>query len=97
MFGKTVAKVVVREPKSGDNALKNEQSSDDEKPAPAKKIETPAKEIITDEDIEDAAAVKAEVAQQSPTPKVHKKSADEFNHTDNVNMVMELFEGKLIE
>lgn len=97
LFGKTVAKVVVREPKSGDNALKSEKSSDDEKPAPAKKIETPAKEIITDEDIEDAAAVKAEVAQQAPAPKVHKKSADEFNHTDNVNMVMELFEGKLIE
>ncbi len=96
MFGKTVSKVLVREPLQGDEAIRKEQQGDDdEKPAPAAKKE-PQKQVPTKEELDEAVTSKNEINIEQK-PHSHKKSGDEFNHSDNVNMVMELFEGKLIE
>ena len=97
MFGKTVAKVIVREPNAKDDAIRKEQGDDDDKPAPAPKKELPKQEI-SNEDIEEAISIKEDVMNEPLSQHLpHKKSGDEFNHSDNVNMVMELFEGKLID
>lgn len=101
VFGKTVAKVIVRAPESGDEAIRKEQqgsaSADDDKPAPAqapaKKFE-PKPQPKTEEIHEAVDTLKASNAQAVP-PK--KKHATDSYHSDGVNMVMDLFEGKFIE
>lgn len=102
VFGKTVAKVIVRAPESGDEAIRKEQqgsaSADDDKPAPAqvpaKKFE-PKPQPKAEEVHEAVDTLKASNAQQAAPQK--KKHATDSYHSDGVNMVMDLFEGKFIE
>lgn len=117
LFGGEVKKIVVRSPESGDDAIRAEQSSSDDKPAPAPKkpliVEKPevsnneVKEIL-EENISTHSSVLNKVAQpvqtgipqkQPPQPvQVHKiPNGDSSYHSDNVNMVMDLFEGKFLE
>lgn len=99
VFGKTVSKVIVRAPESGDEAIRKEQqgstSADDDKPAPA---QTPAKKFVPkpqpkNEEIQEAVDT-LKVQQAAPSKKKH---ATDSYHSDGVNMVMDLFEGKFIE
>ena len=111
VFG-SVKKVIVRAPESGDDAIRKEfaGSDDDDKPAPAtSKTFKPKTQEINKEDVVEAIQIRDEVeyetsdgnntvedvsAQQSV--KKYGK-ADAAYHTDDVNMVMDLFEGKFIE
>lgn len=99
VFGKSVAKVIVRAPESGDDAIRKEQqgSSDDDKPAPApvKKFE-PKPQPKQEEVHEAVESLKVETAQQIASQAQKKHSVDSY-HSDSVNMVMDLFEGKFIE
>ena len=99
VFGKTVSKVIVRAPESGDEAIRKEQqgstSEDDDKPAPA---QTPVKKFVPkpqpkNEEIQEAVDT-LNVQQAAP---LKKKHATDSYHSDGVNMVMDLFEGKFIE
>jgi DNA polymerase-3 subunit gamma/tau len=111
LFGQQVKKVIVRAPESGDEAIRKEQSSkDDESPAPApKKVETkstpaPVKpqmqkpkvesETVQNESADESSEIDASEAVE-PLP-TKRKGADAY-HSDGVNMVMELFDGKFIE
>ena len=112
VFG-SVKKVIVRAPEAGDEAIRKEQSgaADDDKPAPEPaKIPAPKKqEEVKHEDIiqaveakESAEDIEVEVvendegsSQTIPSKKYGK--ADAAYHSDGVNMVMDLFEGKFIE
>lgn len=101
VFGAKVGKVVVRAPESGDEAIRKEQAADDNDdkpaPAPAKKINNPPppKVEVPKEEIKEAveSLEKAKTAVPSGAPHLPK---DSF-HSDGVNMVMELFDGKLID
>ena len=94
MFGAPVKKIIVRTPQSGDDAIRKEQEGDDEKPAPVPKpMPKQKEETPSAEEIEDA----IDVGRQIEQPQAHIKTADEFNHSDEVNMVVKLFDGKLIE
>ena len=99
VFGKTVSKVIVRAPESGDEAIRIElqgsTSADDDKPAPA---QTPVKKFVPkpqpkNEEIQEAVDT-LNVQQATPSKKKH---ATDSYHSDGVNMVMDLFEGKFIE
>ena len=99
VFGKTVSKVIVRAPESGDEAIRKEQqgstSADDDKPAPA---QTPVKKFVPkpqpkNEEIQEVVDT-LNVQQAAPSKKKH---ATDSYHSDGVNMVMDLFEGKFIE
>lgn len=99
VFGKTVSKVIVRAPESGDEAIRKEQqgstSADDDKLAPA---QTPVKKFVPNpqpknEEIQEAVDT-LNVQQAAPSKKKH---ATDSYHSDGVNMVMDLFEGKFIE
>jgi DNA polymerase-3 subunit gamma/tau len=104
LFGTQVKKVIVRAPESGDEAIRKEQTSadDDDKPAPAKSKFThieatktqPQKQIINHSEQPIEKDTEQE-EQEIPTPLKHIKK-DSY-HSDNVNMVMDLFEGKFIE
>ena len=103
VFGKTVSKVIVRAPESGDEAIRKEQqgsaSADDDKPAPAqapaKKFE-PKPQPKAEEIHEAVDTLKASKVQQVAAPQKKKHATDSY-HSDGVNMVMDLFEGKFIE
>ena len=93
LFGAPVDKIIVRAPQSGDDAIVKEQEEDDIAPVAEKSAQI--KENIPEisiEDIEDAAQLKQEVIQDNK-PSV----SDDFNHSDEVNMVVKLFDGKIIE
>lgn len=97
VFGSPVKKVLVRAPQPDDDKIIKEQSaSDDDKPVPVPKpLPKPKQNVPQKEDIEEAIAIKKETdAQQQKT---HHKKDDEFNHSDEVNMIVDLFDGKLIE
>lgn len=105
IFPNGVKRIIVRAPESGDEAIRKEQaasSSDDETPAPAKKQPQAQKQEIKKEEIieavqaRDNSEVVTQATDNNPIP-VHKKSGESGYHTDNVNMVMDLFEGKFIE
>lgn len=101
LFAGGVKKIIVRAPESGDDAIRSEQSSstDDEKPAPApKSMPKPIKsepelksedvnEIITD----------AEEESSKKEPVLKFRNPDSSYHSDIVNNVMDLFDGKFID
>ncbi|MGN0030847.1 MAG: DNA polymerase III subunit gamma/tau [Candidatus Gastranaerophilaceae bacterium] len=103
MFG-SAKKIIVRAPEAGDDKLRQEKSSeDDEKPAPAqapKKDFTPAQsEEINKSDIDEAIDNKNDIEQsdnEDSQPQI-TKTAESMYHSDEVNMVMDLFEGKIID
>lgn len=111
IFGKAVGKVIVRAPESGDEAIKKEQAAaDDEKPAPAQKStatrqaqQTAAKEEAREEEQEAKEVISSmpKIPQppqnlQQPVRRRALDGSDSF-HSDGVNMVMDLFDGKFIE
>jgi hypothetical protein len=94
LFGAPVKKILVRAPQQGDDNIRKEQEPEDEKPAPvAQSLPKAKEEIAPQEEIEEVVAQNEEIKSSQK----HVKLSDEFNHTDEVNMVMQLFEGKLIE
>lgn len=111
IFGKSVGKVIVRAPESGDEAIKKEQAAaDDEKPAPAQNStatrqaqQTAAKEEAREEEQEAKEAISSmpKIPQppqniQQPVKRRALDGSDSF-HSDGVNMVIDLFDGKFIE
>ena len=111
IFGKAVGKVIVRAPESGDEAIKKEQAAaDDEKPAPAQNStatrqaqQTTAKEEARKEEQEAKEVISSmpKIPQppqnlQQPVRRRALDGSDSF-HSDGVNMVMDLFDGKFIE
>lgn len=115
VFGKKVDRIIVRQPESGDNAIRKEQSNaDDDKPAPAavssKSAESAkVKQEQAKEEVQALETLKTSVPQQpvpnatqakesAPVnkPKNYSGAASSF-HSDGVNMVMDLFDGKFIE
>lgn len=111
IFGKAVGKVIVRAPESGDEAIKKEQAAaDDEKPAPAQNStatrqaqQTTAKEEAREEEQEAKEVISSmpKIPQppqnlQQPVRRRALDGSDSF-HSDGVNMVMDLFDGKFIE
>ena len=104
LFGSAVKKIIVRAPESGDEAIRKEQTAGDEddKPAPAPKPVPQSKPEIKKEEIVEAVEAKEEIDSQDDDNNEHsqaikRKSSDSSFHSDNVNMVMELFEGKFID
>jgi len=110
LFANNSAKVIVRAPAAGDDAIRKEQagSDDDEAPAPApvKKAVQPKVEPKPEE-VKEAIEQKVSIETSKPKnipaenkepnkPKI-SHNADSAYHTDNVNMVIDLFEGKFIE
>jgi DNA polymerase-3 subunit gamma/tau len=99
-------KIIVRAPESGDEAIRKEQSggSDDELPAPVpapKPVKHPVPEVKKEEIIE-AVEIKEEIDAESSSldesdVQVPRKNSANGYHSDNVNMVIDLFEGKFIE
>ncbi len=111
IFGKSVGKVIVRAPESGDEAIKKEQAAaDDEKPAPAQNStatrqaqQTAAKEEAREEEQEAKEVISSmpKIPQppqniQQPVKRRALDGSDSF-HSDGVNMVIDLFDGKFIE
>lgn len=104
LFGSAVKKIIVRAPESGDEAIRKEQTAgeEDDKPAPAPKPAQQPKPEIKKEEIVEAVEAKEEIDSQDdddnePSQAIKRKSSDSSFHSDNVNMVMELFEGKFID
>lgn len=111
IFGKAVGKVIVRAPESGDEAIKKEQAAaDDEKPAPAQNStatrqaqQTAAKEEAREEEQEAKEVISSMPKKPQPPQNLQQPvrrraldGSDSF-HSDGVNMVMDLFDGKFIE
>lgn len=108
VFGSKVNKVIVRAPESGDETIRKEQvsSDEDETPAPAPVVSTPQKQKT--EPVQSEKNEKNKDDQEVPiedniidVQQVQKNTTtnlrnDSF-HSDGVNMVMELFDGKIIE
>ncbi len=103
MFG-SAKKIIVRAPEAGDDKLRQEKASEeDEKPAPA---QAPKKDLapiqskkISNSDIDEAIENKNEIEQsdnEDSQPRI-TKTAESMYHSDEVNMVMDLFEGKIID
>ncbi len=103
LFGSAVKKIIVRAPESGDEAIRKEQTAGDEddKPAPVPKSVPQPKPEVKKEEIVEAVEAKEEIDSQDdvgePSQTVKRKSSDSSFHSDNVNMVMELFDGKFID
>ncbi len=105
MYPNGAKKIIVRAPESGDEAIRKEQSgsSEDESPAPAPKVVKQPEPVIKKEEVIQAVEAREEAdsesdnsAEESGSPMPRKNSANGY-HSDNVNMVMDLFEGKFIE
>ena len=104
-----VKKVIVRSPESGDDAIRAEQSGgdSDETPAPAliKKSFIPKQPEVTQEEVkevlEESTAsddiVEDEVGSTQASPVKKGKNADSAYHSDTVNNILDLFEGKFID
>jgi len=109
LFSGGVKKVIVRSPESGDDAIRAEQSGgdSDETPAPAqiKKSFIPKKPDVTQEEVkevlEESTAsddiVEDEVGSTQTSPVKKGKNADSAYHSDTVNNILDLFEGKFID
>ncbi len=94
LFGQSDSNVIIRLPQAGDENVR--QSSVVTKPAapvkPAKPVEVKKEEVPAPEEIEE---IKEEAAKTESAASVDKVLSS--MHSDNVNMVMDLFDGKVIE
>ena len=99
IFPGGVKKVIVRAPEAGDDAIRAKQSSgDDEKPAPApaKPVNKPINEPeVKPEEVNEI--IEDSVSSDNSITVLKSRNPDHSYHSDNVNMIMDLFEGKLIE
>lgn len=109
LFTGNSPKVIVRAPAAGDDAIRKEQAGTDDydKPAPApKKAVNPTKNQPTSEEVKSAVEQKKTIEEtkvkqqnsnaQNQAPNLVSRP-DSSYHNDTVNMVMDLFDGKLIE
>lgn len=94
LFSQSDSNVIIRLPQAGDENVR--QSSVVTKPSapvkPAKPVEVKKEEVPEPEEIEE---IKEEAAKTENTSSVDKVLSS--MHSDNVNMVMDLFDGKVIE
>lgn len=94
LFGQSDSNVIVRLPQAGDENVR--QSSVVTKTSalvkPVKPVEVKKEEVPEPEEIEE---IKEEAAKTENTSSVDKVLSS--MHSDNVNMVMDLFDGKVIE
>lgn len=94
LFGQSDSNVIIRLPQAGDENVR--QSSVVTKLSapvkPAKPVEVKKEEVPEPEEIEE---IKEEAAKTENTSSVDKVLSS--MHSDNVNMVMDLFDGKVIE
>lgn len=94
LFGQSDSNVIIRLPQAGDENVR--QSSVVTKPSapvkPARPVEVKKEEVPEPEEIEE---IKEEAAKTENTSSVDKVLSS--MHSDNVNMVMDLFDGKVIE
>jgi len=103
LYGAPVSKVIVRAPEAGDDAIRKEQSvSDDEVPEPAVAVNPEPKPTIKKppemkEDEVKAVITEHKISQQAAAKPLKKTEGEALYHSDSVNMVMDLFEGKFIE
>ena len=111
LFG-TAPKIIVRSPQPGDDKLRSEAQAQNVNPEPKKPLivenNTPEKVVVedaisqvedSDDDLdfsEDEEISEDQILDDKKKIEVNPKSDSTF-HSDNVNMVMDLFEGKLIE
>ena len=93
LFEQQNSNVVIRLPQAGDEAVK-QPSASKPAPQPAPKPQKPEPEPVPDEtEIQ-------ELKEEVQKPKEPEKSAETLAsnmHSDNVNMVIQLFDGKVIE
>ena len=93
LFEQQNSNVVIRLPQTGDEAIK-QPSAPKTAPQPAPKPQKPEPEPVPDEtEIQ-------ELKEEVQKPKEPEKSAETLAsnmHSDNVNMVIQLFDGKVIE
>ncbi|MBD5401841.1 DNA polymerase III subunit gamma/tau [bacterium] len=101
LFSGGVKKVIVRAPEAGDDAIRAEQQSsgEDEAPAPAPKKIVPEKVQEPEINKEDVQDVVNAFTEEKTTNKSQMgvKHPDSAYHSDMVNNVMDLFEGKFID
>lgn len=111
IFSSAVKKVIVRAPENGDDKIRKEQAAteDDEKPAPAsvvKKTLIPQTPKIEKQEVVEAVdslegSESEDIDTQNPNSETlnHAKNnnPDSAFHSDEVNMIVDLFEGKFIE
>ncbi len=90
LFGQSNSNVVIRLPQASDVQIKQSAPVVAPKPAP---IVKPAEPVIKQEEVEEAQEIKQEETQKTETVRKIEASM----HSDNVNMVMDLFDGKVIE
>lgn len=90
LFGQSNSNVVIRLPQASDVQIKQSAPVVALKPAP---IVKPAEPVIKQEEVEEAQEIKQEETQKTETVRKIESSM----HSDNVNMVMDLFDGKVIE
>lgn len=101
MYG-SAGKVIVRAPEASDDAIRKESgsSSDDETPAPAVEKPVQAEKVIPEPEPtkEEVNEIVEEVkSADAPAKLVKAKTGEALMHSDIVNNVMDLFEGKFIE
>ena len=90
LFGQSNSNVVIRLPQASDAQIKPSTPVVAQKPVP---IVKPAEPIIQPEEVQEAQEIIQEETQKNETVKKIESSM----HSDNVNMVMDLFDGKVIE
>ena len=110
LFGTSVKKIIVRSPEAGDDNIRKSQSvsdNSDDKSEPVVDVK-PRSFVQTPPEIpedEIGSALEAQTEQQSDEEQISETQAktplngqaDHSFHSDEVNMVMDLFEGKMIE
>ncbi len=98
MFG-NVSKIIVREPQANDNKIQEQAPAVSVQPK--KKVETQTKEPTSLEEEEGQAELEKEEKNSVTEEEIFQKpvvnNLDASYHSDNVNMAMDLFEGKIIE
>ncbi len=101
LFDTAVKKIIVRAPESGDDAIRKEQTAgeDEDKPAPAvKQVQKTTPPEIKKEDVIEAveSKIQSESIDENEQRPI-RKAPDSAFHSDIVNSVMDLFDGKIID
>ena len=101
LFGQQDTKITVRLPQAGDEIPKGNVTIPKPKPAPAPKAEEPENdEPKTVKEVDAAVEVSEDDSDDGdaePAVSEQKNKRFEDMHSDTVNMVMDLFDGKVIE
>ena len=99
MYG-SVNKVVVRAPEAGDDAIRKESgsSAEDETPAPEAPKPEPQQNKDPEPTTEEVKEIVEDIKTEASTTRLVKaKTGEALMHSDIVNNVMDLFDGKFVE